>query len=261
MNRLINTWNRGFSLKNDDLRFIDAAVREALSDLAKGLNVKGAIILWGAEVSVVGTVATVTEGAIFSAALNEIFHVYAHTFVVPNPLTDAPRWCFVTAWDAAGAKTDVDLQQHQAYQIRKAVGSMNDINGQLGYVLFDAITRVPDVNVYDGNITLPVGVTYVNNYSSAKCYKQNGMGSFEMGVLVAAGANPATNSTPLGTLPSGFRPANYLSGLCWGSIGGVNKVMMYTVDINGSIKALAIDGTSLTGASVVLNIGPYKIGS
>lgn len=258
MNKLINTWNRGFSLKNDDLRFVDAAVRMALSDLAKGFNSKNAIILWGCEVTVVGTVATVTEGAIYF--LSEVFHVNPHTFVVPNPLTESPLWCAVAEWDAAGAKTDVDLQAHQAYQIRKVVGSMTAIAGQLGSALFDATSRIPDINLSSADIPLPANVTLANNYLDCKVMLLGGIVTLEMGVAMSAPSAPPA-ATNIGTIPVGFRPRNYLNGICYGyTANGVKAMTYYVNKDSGVISVVTLDGSSMAGALCVLNIS-FRVAS
>jgi len=146
MDQLINTFDRGFSLKNDDLRFIDASVRQALSDICRGLG-KGyeAFIIWGAEVTIVGTTASVTEGAIYYG--NEVWHVAAHDFTVPDPLPDVPYWIFTANYDADGAKLDKDLVSHNTYQLRTAKGNMSMSGSDvLSGEAFDAVPRLATIN-------------------------------------------------------------------------------------------------------------------
>ena len=102
MNKLINDFNRGFSLKNDDLRFVDSAVRLALSDLAKAVLGVSARVMWGCEVSEHGAYIAITEGAIFYNG--EIWHVYAHNVAVATPLAVPVYWAFVGEFDASGVK-------------------------------------------------------------------------------------------------------------------------------------------------------------
>lgn len=257
MNKLVNTWNRGFSLKNDDLRFIDASVRQALSDLANSFSSKSAIILWGCGVNYAGTVATVNEGAIYSPTLNEIFHVYEHTFVVPSPLVGDPQWCFVTAWDPAGAKTDVDLQAHQAYQIRKVVGSMTDIAGQLAAVSFANTLRVPDLLIQSADISLPTTVTLAQNRTDAIVTKQGCFAMLDLTVSIQTPTAPP-NATLIGTIPEGFRPRNYLTGVCLGVNAGLDVLFVYRILTNGQVTVSPMGAAFAPNGYVTLLVN-YQI--
>ena len=146
MNKLINDFNRGFSLKNDDLRFVDSAVRLALSDLAKAVLGVSARVMWGCEVSEHGAYIAITEGAIFYNG--EIWHVYAHNVAVATPLAVPVYWAFVGEFDASGVKLDKDLVSHNTYQIRKAIASLvTDPAGVIGFLPWSEVIPVDNSDV------------------------------------------------------------------------------------------------------------------
>jgi hypothetical protein len=122
MNKLINDFNRGYSLKNDDLRFIDAAIRLAFDDIVKSLGGSSPRVLWGCALIEHGTYISITEGAIYFQG--EIWHVYPHNLIVAIPRIVPIYWVFMTEFDAAGAKLDKDLVSHDTYQKRFAVSSL-----------------------------------------------------------------------------------------------------------------------------------------
>ena len=86
MNKLQNDYNRGFSFKNDDLRFIDDAVRLALADLTKAIGGTTSRVLWGCAVSEHINYITIAEGAVFWN--NEIWHLPAHNLFATLPITE-----------------------------------------------------------------------------------------------------------------------------------------------------------------------------
>ncbi len=159
MNKLINDFNRGFSLKSDDFRFIDAAVRLALSDLAKSMGISTPRVMWGCEVTEHGTYISITEGAVYWS--NEIWHVYAHNVAVATPLSVPAYWAFVGENDPAGVKLDKDLVSHETYQIRKAVVSLvTDPDGVIGYLPWSDVVPVDTTDV-----TAPTAPTDLTGYA------------------------------------------------------------------------------------------------
>lgn len=161
MNKLINDYNRGFSLKNDDLRFVDAAVRLALSDIIKSMGISTSRIMWGCEVTEHGTYISITEGAIFWN--NEIWHVYAHNVIVAIPLAVPIYWAFVGENDPAGVKLDKDLVSHDAYQIRKAIASL--VAAPAGVIGSLPWSDVVPVDITD--ITAPTAPSGLTGYAFA----------------------------------------------------------------------------------------------
>jgi hypothetical protein len=133
MNRLDTNFNRGFSLKSDDLRFIDSAVRLAMSDMVKAvIGGNGPKILWGCtkRFEVQGS-EIVEEGAIFFQ--DEIWHVYEHV-VIGLDQGFYGWWNFIKEYDAAGTKLDADLVSHQTYEVRKAILSVDILLDSIGYI-------------------------------------------------------------------------------------------------------------------------------
>jgi len=159
MNKLINDYNRGFSLKNDDLRFIDAAVRLALSDIVKSMGMSNSRVLWGCEVTEHSTYISITEGAIFYNS--EIWHVYAHNVAVVTPVAVPVYWAFVGEFDASGVKLDMDLVSHNAYQIRKAIASLvTDPAGVIGFLPWSEV-----IPINESDVTAPSAPTDLTGYA------------------------------------------------------------------------------------------------
>lgn len=132
MNRLETNFNRGFSLKSDDLRFVDASIRLALGDIAKAICGDTPKILHGCakRYEVQGS-EIIEDGAIFFQ--NEVWHVYEHV-VLGLEQGFYGFWNFIEEYDAAGVKLDADLASHQTYVVRKAVLSENPIVGSIATI-------------------------------------------------------------------------------------------------------------------------------
>lgn len=239
MDKLINTFDRGFNLKNDDFRFIDESVRLAFADFVKACVGESSAILWGCEVTVDGTTATVTDGAIYHE--DEIWHVSAHTFAVLDPLPAPPYWVFFTSWDADGVKTDKDLQSHNTYQLRRAIGSAStSVSGIVSYVEMPLQTLrelMPDKNT--GNVTLVSGVTQVPGIV-LDVQRVSGLvticGKIEA-ELSQLGAHVAT-------LPSGYRPQSIIRGFypVFNTTGNTLVNTHYEIGLDGKIKFFIVPG-------------------
>lgn len=260
MNKLINDFNRGFSLKNDDLRFVDAAVRQAIADAVKAHNFTGSVIVWGCAVTVVGTTASVAEGAIFHN--NEVWHVDAHTFVVPDPIVDSPNWCFITAWDAAGAKTDVDLAAHNTYQIRKAVGSMDDdVTGTESFESMEDVPRLSGIASSIVNLTSSAGAPRSGRSVACRAVKRGDMVTIDAGYDMLLLNN---SFATVATIPSGYRPADVIEGLLSGydnaDPANPHIVLMYQISTAGDIKVKRMVALGSPAAvSFNLNLPAYCI--
>ncbi|KAF0203151.1 MAG: hypothetical protein FD170_1423 [Bacteroidetes bacterium] len=205
MNKLLTDYNRGFSLKSNDLRWVDDSVRLAIADLCKGLGISGPVILWGCNATYSGTTATVTEGAIFFQ--EEVWHVSAHTFTVTDPV-GSPVWAFVLTYHPDGAKLDKDLAPHQTYQIRRAVGAQVGIPFPAETIPFAEVPRVD--NNYS-TVVLPIesGITGIGGESTV--IKSGRLAMIEVGVAVNVSA---AMSTLIATIPEGFRPFRTIRGVC-----------------------------------------------
>lgn len=205
MNRIETNFNLGFDLVLEDFRFQDAAVRLAFADLTKALGHSGPVILWGCNVSYAGTMATVTEGAIFYN--NEIWHVYAHTFQVPSPDPGDPSWCFVISNDPEGAKLDSELNPHQTYEVRKAVGARISLPYPADTVNFSQVTRIENKIT-----TTPVQLAQnIISMGQSAVISSQGLAFFEL--RAQADFNGA-DSILFATLPMGLRPTSTIRGAC-----------------------------------------------
>lgn len=206
MNRINSNFNLGFDLVLEDFRFEAASIRLAIADLCKGLGHAGPVILFGCNVTYAGTTATVTEGAIFYN--DEIWHVYNHTFAVPDPLVGNPQWCFVASWDPEGVKLDSELNSHNTYEVRKAIGALTSIPFPADTVNMSDVIRI-DNNYSTTILPLESGVTALNG--SSLCVKTGKMVMLEVGVRANLSAG---TSTLIATVPEGLRPSKTIRGLC-----------------------------------------------
>lgn len=206
MNRIETNFNLGFDLVLEDYRFQDAAVRLAFADLAKALGSTGPVILWGCNVTYAGTTATVTEGAIFYN--NEIWHVYPHTFLVNDPLSGEPKWCFVVSYDPEGAKLDSELNPHNTYELRKAVGGLLSLPFPADVV---NMSDTPRVGFNYSTAVLPVesGVTSLGEGSVVIKTGYLAMLEVSLQVNLASGT-----SIHVATVPEGMRPGRTIRGIC-----------------------------------------------
>jgi len=204
MNKLLTDYNRGFSLKSNDLRWVDDSVRLAIADLCKGLGISGQVILWGCNVTYSGTTATVTEGAIFFQ--DEVWHVSAHTFTVTDPV-GSPVWAFVLTYHPDGAKLDKDLAPHQTYQIRRAVGAQVGIPFPAETIDFADVPRL-DNNYSTAALSIEAGITAIGD---STVIKSGRLAFIEVSVRV----NVSTaDNTLVATIPAGYRPNRTIRGVC-----------------------------------------------
>lgn len=203
MNKLINTWNRGFSLKNDDFRFIDDSVRLALTDIAKSFGPYSTMRLWGAEITVNGTVATITEGAIYYQG--EVFHVYPHVVNGSVSMPYSLHWRFVTEWDSAGVKVDADLQSHNAYQIRKALVSETALPNQFGSTPVSNVVNAWEARNGIGIIALVNAQTRTDRNASNMAIKHGNLVTLDMGITVLLSGDGWQHCA---TIPINYRPKN-----------------------------------------------------
>lgn len=253
MNKLINDFNRGFSLKNNDFRFIDESVRLALSDLCMGMSgEKTSFIIWGAVMSVSGTTATVTEGSIFHQG--EIWHVPAHTFAVADPMTEEPYWQFVTALDAAGAKLDKDLVSHNTYELRTCRGSADETGADVLFsTAFSTVDRL--VDILFGRV-LASGALNSGVTGSVNLIKVNGIVNIDGSATETIISGDATL---LFTLPSGFRPRVKIYGEClaYTSSGGNLFKVVYELTTSGQYSVRLSDGQGTASENLTVPI-PFQ---
>lgn len=119
MNFLKTDINGGFPFVLDDLRFADASIRKALTDLVIGLNGGGLdCIVLGVEVTGPGALQDVSAGLLLVDG--ELIQVDAHT-VGTIDIADYQKITIVETADAAGNKTFEDTNVHDTYIKRRVV--------------------------------------------------------------------------------------------------------------------------------------------
>lgn len=253
MNKLINDFNRGFSLKNDDLRFVDASVRLALADITSALSGSGgACILWGCDIAYIYPIFIVSAGAIYYEG--EVWHVYEHTFSMPDPNAQQLLWCFRTSNDAAGAKIDNDMGTHQAYQVRDCI--LDNNGSRAGMIGSISAWKTPLAgDFFFGKGEAPVTYNYgaiTAPGSTVLAIKVNGVctltGSISASVSGGSGENHVI-------LPAGYRPKFRISGYVAAKVSGSPDAMpiqlSYEIRTNGDICFRASDG----GGAYVIDLG------
>ncbi len=255
MNKLINDFDRGFSLKNDDLRFVDAAVRDALASICNGIAFQdSAYILYGCVVTIIGTTATVSKGAIFYE--NEIWAVEDHTFAVLDPLPDPPNWAFCETYDANGVKLDKDLASHNTYAVRSAIGYMvgGEPSGTIALVGMDLVPRLRELMLQRTN-TYGAIVEYINDpiEGTVSIRKSN-----ETVSLTGTLKKTLTPGTPihLFTVPSGYRLGSKTAGITYGekTSDSAVKIIEWYITSDGKFYAQPHDGELSVETSVTLFI-------
>ena len=205
MNKLLTNFNRGFSLKSNDFRWIDDSVRLALADICKSMGITGPVVLWGCGVTYAGATATVTEGAIFFQ--NEIWHVEPHTFTVHDPMVSSPNWCFPLTYHPDGAKLDKDLVNHQTYQIRRAIGAQVSIPFPAETISMDDVPRL-DNNYSTAALSIEAGITSIGD---STVIKSGRLAFIEVSVRVNVSS---ADNTLIATIPAGYRPGRTIRGVC-----------------------------------------------
>lgn len=242
----------GFPFNLDDLRFQDDAYRLAFADVCKTLVGVGPIILFGCETAQYSNYISVSEGAIFFQG--EVWHVYPHNFSIVTPMPDFPYWNFVNVnGGAAGYKTFEDGQAHWVHKVRNAVGSMLPTAGAEASIDMSIVGRYQPITTSEVEIPLAPGVGLVNNSYKAYLVKQGRLVS--IAIEVNYNGETTGNKTLIATIPAGYRPASYPSGIAEGRDG---TVMSYFIDKNtGEVSAGLLVGIPLGGGGATT--APHRI--
>lgn len=115
MNKLQTNYDGGMPLELDDIRWEDAAVREALKGIMMGLvDTEDGVIMQGCGVGDQGT--TWNFGAGFIYWKNEIFYVPGG---VINKTGHTVYWDIEVTYDPTGNETFEDVGVHDTYEIRR----------------------------------------------------------------------------------------------------------------------------------------------
>ena len=121
MNKLKTTDSGGMPLVLDDIRWHEAAVRDALYGIisAIGISAGDSFKLSGCQVTVVGNIYTTTAGYI---CLNgEVLKVEAHSVTKTGGVFNTIIWQLNVAYDASGLKIFKNGNSFDTYEIRTAV--------------------------------------------------------------------------------------------------------------------------------------------
>ena len=120
MNKFITSDNGGLPIQLDDFRFIDDAVRDALTGImsAYGIAADESFILSGAGSTLNGLNYDIADGYI--SLDGEILKVTAHSIPTALAAGESHVWKLKTANDPAGLKTFESTIAYNTYQIRGA---------------------------------------------------------------------------------------------------------------------------------------------
>lgn len=207
MNKLNTLNNGGFPLTLDDFKFIDDSVRLALDDLGKALSGISTAKLYGCAIISHGSYIEITEGAILHNG--EVFHVYPHIMPVTGIISQY-YWNFISSYDPSGSKVFFDGNTHQVYEIRKAVGSINQpIAGAIASII---MADAPDIqSILRKNIIIQPNA----DFTKAAGIWQNiaiidrGRASIECGFNAIVGFQ---SNTTIFTLPPEYSPKQTIGG-------------------------------------------------
>lgn len=264
MNKLINDYNQGFSLKSNDLRFIDASNRLAIGDSSSVFSNGAACILWGCNMTSTGTPEnqqmTIGHGAVFYNG--EVWHVSPHTINFGVMEVYDLYWCFQVGYDAdpAGTKLDKTLVSHQVYQVRDCILRTTATgNGIIGSVVFYLMKKAKDVLLEmlttTANATIHAYTPATTGFVNLK--KMNG-------IVHIAGALSRTyilNGTViLFTLPAAFRPLADMTGEMFVRGGSFVGRMNWILGVNGEFEVVltsVVEGTNSGAISLTLPFQSY----
>ncbi len=120
MNKLLTNINGGFPFVLDDLRFNDAAYRDAFKAVMKAFDINGTdrFIIAGCEVTSNLTTHNIAPGWIYYDG--EIYAVDAQSIQIQVGPGAGYYFEPIITYDPAGNKTFEDGTQHDTYEVRKA---------------------------------------------------------------------------------------------------------------------------------------------
>lgn len=237
MNKFKTTDNGKLPFVSDDLRFVDAGIRDALKGLVSlfGLTASNSFKITGCVVSNVGLVYSYTAGYI--CYLGEILPVVSGSVTIPG----SPQvgyglyWDLDLSFDPAGLKVFENGVSHDTYEVRKAklVYGQYPTNqgGQTDYMPAEAAyLQTKLLNLYSSSELLTkistselvqklnsneeawqeVGSGFINDWGNGggtletAAYKIDNFGVvFLKGVIIKG----ASNSNAMFQLPQKYRPS------------------------------------------------------
>lgn len=271
MNKLITTNNGGFPWVLDDIRWEQDAYREAIEDIAKGIqnSATADCVLWGGVITDNTTTFDITEGACIING--EIYHFEAQTGLTKQAAKYLILEPSTGTYDAAGLKTFQDTTTNDTYEIRIAVAKISALGAN--YILLStagaaAIPTKPDyflANYLSGSaaIWVSLGDTAIdstgtydtggNIQAATEPFKYRKVGNrVEMkgGFSHSAGVSPVI-TTLLGTLPSGYRPATKVLVNCYAY--GSDSWCPVEINTSGQIYLRADLANTMMGSAPTIN--------
>lgn len=186
MNKFKTDYDGLMPLFLDDIRWMDASVRDAFYGLmtAFGVSPNESFKLSGCVVTVDGESYTTTAG--YLVFQGEILKVDAHTAVRPFPAPGDTGWYIGSSYDASGNKVFKDGNSYDTYEIRKAVISHNLAPGY-PHMELDApylTDKIKDITGFQAKIDL-INSGWVYPAFNAEDYFSN----LELGEFIVSSAN------------------------------------------------------------------------
>lgn len=265
MNNLKTTDLGGFRVYLNDLRWVDASVRDALKGIMSAFNIANneTFILSGCGRSVVAGVAYIEAGYVSIAG--EICHVPAHNFTAAIS-TEIEYWTLVSAFDPQGYKEFQNSTLVDTYEIRVAKVVVA-ASLPAGFSLYDEKVTIhqwivkkytPDAWTIFKTQIIPPSEAFPGTHLW-RCKKD--LGGFVHLEGVVSIEDP-DNFNAIATLPAGFRPAKELEfGISIFNDSTVTSIFqILVVKPNGDMIFKSVAGLPFVGLYNLGQITPFMIG-
>jgi hypothetical protein len=259
MNRLKTTDNGKLPIVSDDLRFIDAGIREAFKGAfsALGITATDSFKISGCVVTSIGLTHTWTDGVICLAG--EILPVVAGSVTIPSipQVGYGLAWIYDISFDAAGLKIFENGISHDTYEVRKAklayVEYSVNQNGQTDYmpvnapyiqqkllslmtsseilariISSDIVSKINESESDWNELFLQNGWQNVGTPFANVAYKKD---AFNVVYLRGMASIITVNSLAIFNLPVGFRPTHE------------RVVGLFRIQANGDVISMSIDAS------------------
>jgi len=246
MNKLQTEFDGGMPFALDDLRFMQAANRKALASLARALvkysGKEVPVIIYGAQISNNGTdTVSISEGAMYYN--EEIWHIPAHSFTSPIPLTESPFWNLERSFDPSGDKIFYDGEMHRTYEIRNAKAAMTVSENAIHSLPWELTIRLENAGSNYANLLANTagGVNErADRVKRSRVSNERGIIHIDAGFTFNVNI-PAGNAwVVLATLPVGYRPLSYVEWFAPATTlyapNNPNVIFCARIDVDGAIR-------------------------
>lgn len=246
MNKLQTEFDGGFPFALDDLRFMQSANRTALASLARSLfNYSGKevpVIIYGAQISNNGTdTVSISEGALYYNA--EIWHIPAHSFTAPLPLTESPLWNLELTYDPNGDKIFYDGEMHRTYEIRNAKAAMAASSSAVETVYWENTIRLDGMNTKRAFLQPNTAASVSERADRAvrsRVVNERGIIHVDAGFTFNVNISAGNPWVVLATLPVGYRPLSYVEWFAPATTlyqpNTPNVIFCARIDVDGAIR-------------------------